>query len=107
MFAFILASGYPCIAFDVEWPPRCTVVSDAPDPSQTEALLMPPRSRAVPRQRVLVVNDDGIDAPGLRAVVVARLLRWRRLPDLRATAVGKGRAGGGSNPASSDEQGGQ
>ena len=28
---------------------------------------MPPRSRAVPRQRVLVVNDDGIDAPGLRA----------------------------------------
>ena len=32
---------------------------------------MPSRGRAGPRQRVLVVNDDGIDAPGLRAVVVA------------------------------------
>ena len=37
---------------------------------------MPPRSRAVPRQRVLVVNDDGIDAPGLRAVVVALAARF-------------------------------
>ena len=37
---------------------------------------MPPRSRAVPRQRVLVVNDDGIDAPGLRAVVVALASRF-------------------------------
>ena len=32
---------------------------------------MPSRGRAGLRQRVLVVNDDGIDAPGLRAVVVA------------------------------------
>ena len=37
---------------------------------------MPPRSRAVPRQRVLVVNDDGIDAPGLRAVVLALAARF-------------------------------
>ena len=37
---------------------------------------MPSRGRAGPRQRVLVVNDDGIDAPGLRAVVVALAARF-------------------------------
>ena len=37
---------------------------------------MPSRSHAGPRQRVLVVNDDGIDAPGLRAVVVALAARF-------------------------------
>ena len=37
---------------------------------------MPPLACCVPRQRVLVVNDDGIDAPGLRAVVVALAARF-------------------------------
>ena len=37
---------------------------------------MPFRARAGPRQRVLVVNDDGIDAPGLRAVVLALAARF-------------------------------
>ena len=69
---------------------------------------MPPRSRAVPRQRVLVVNDDGIDAPGLRAVVVAlaaqirysryskrvlkRQQRWKRADKLLDALAGTLRA---------------